>query len=53
MVFSDSSVEYYAHHLDGAGGLYRHEIHEVTFDYHQMEIDFEALMIEVKKVRPK
>jgi glycine hydroxymethyltransferase len=53
IAFSDSAAGHVTHHAEGAAGLYGLEIHEVPFDYEQMDVDLEALMIEAKKVRPK
>jgi glycine hydroxymethyltransferase len=53
MAFSDSAAGHVTHHAKGAAGLYGLEIHEVPFDYAQMDIELEALMIEAKRVRPR
>ena len=53
MTFSDSAAGHATHHAEGAAVLYGLYIHEVPFDYAQMDVDLEALMIEAKKVRPK
>ena len=50
MAFSDLEAGLVTHHADGAAGLYGLEIHEIHFDYVQMDVDLEALMIETKKV---
>ena len=53
MSFSDAAAGHVTHHAEGAAGLYGLEIHEVPFDFAQMDVDPEALMIAAKKVRPK
>ncbi|MEO1839312.1 MAG: aminotransferase class I/II-fold pyridoxal phosphate-dependent enzyme [Candidatus Lambdaproteobacteria bacterium] len=53
MSFSDAAAGHVTHHAEGAAGLYGLEIHEVPFDFAQMDVDQEALMITAKKVRPK
>ena len=42
MAFSDSAAGHVLHHVEGAAGLYRFEIHEVPFDYAQMDVDLGA-----------
>ncbi len=53
MSFSDAAAGHVNHHAEGAAGLYGLEIHEVPFDFAQMDVDPEALMIAAKKVQPK
>ena len=53
MSFSDAAAGHVTHHAEGAAGLYGLEIHEVPFDFAQMDVDPEALMIAAKKVQPK
>ena len=53
MAFSDAAAGHVTHHVEGAAGLYGLEIHEVPFDYSQMDVDTESLLHKAKKVRPK
>ena len=48
--FTDLVARYIKHHADGAAGQFGLEIHMVPFDYAQMYVDLEALMIEAKIV---
>ena len=53
MAFSDAAAGHVTHHANGAAGLYGLEIHEVPFDYSQMDVDADLLLEKAKKLRPK
>ena len=53
MAFSDQAAGHVTHHAEGAAGLYGLEIHDVPFDYSQMDVDKDALLEKAKKVLPK
>jgi glycine hydroxymethyltransferase len=53
MALPASAGGHVTHHREGAAGYYGLEVHPIPFDAERMEVDFEELQREARRIRPK